>query len=180
MKVLQTGLLMLASAMLGATLVLLWERVGVEWLEAPPPYGYEAKLPRASVPEAKLVDALPTPLVAIIADPERFHGRRVQVIGFLALGGDNVLYLDKQSFDAANTDNAVALALGWDFVNREAPAVSDRYAILEGTFDAQRKGHLGVYRGSLRDITRLGTWPGRHPFDADRQRWLAELPRTRD
>jgi len=31
--------------------------------------------------------------------------------------------------------------------------------VVEGTFDATSRGHLGMWGGTIRDITRLERWP---------------------
>jgi hypothetical protein len=39
--------------------------------------------------------------------------------------------------------------------------VNEAYAIVEGTFDAASRGHLGMWSGTIRDITRLELCPPR-------------------
>jgi hypothetical protein len=36
--------------------------------------------------------------------------------------------------------------------------VKDRYALIEGRFTAKKKGHRGLWSGSIEDITRMQAW----------------------
>lgn len=98
-------------------------------------------------------------LIALIANPRSFHGERVRVVGYLHLEFEgDTLWISKADYDASINKNAV-----WVDV-RGAPTprdVSDSYVILEGTFDAESTGHLGLNSGSIKNLSRLERWVGR-------------------
>lgn len=92
-------------------------------------------------------------LVAILADREKYEGRKVLVSGFLTLQFEgNGLHLDQKSFEAGVRDNAVWVAQP-DWLDRDdVPRLTRRYARVAGTFTAAQRGHLGLYAGELTDV----------------------------
>ena len=57
------------------------------------------------------------------------------------------------------------MSLDAEFARREAPKLSRRYVAIEGTFDAEVKGHLGMFAGSLRDIDSITVWDSRKDLE---------------
>lgn len=104
-------------------------------------------------------------LIALIANPTAFDGKRVRVIGFLHLEfeGDH-LYVSKADSDAAISKNAV-----WITPPAHIPTegLSDQYVLVEGTFDARMTGHLGMNSGSIREVGRLQRWRSRAEYEAE-------------
>ena len=94
-------------------------------------------------------------IVQLLATPERFDGKLVRVIGFLCLAfeGDAV-YLHREDFDHGLTQNAL-----WVQVPEKPDAsLSLNYVLIEGTFDAGDHGHMGLFGGAIRKITRMSVW----------------------
>jgi hypothetical protein len=60
----------------------------------------------------------------------------------------NGLWLDPPNLGVANPDS-----------------LSDHYVLIEGTFDAQHRGHLGMWSGAIENVTRAQRWP---PFGITR------------
>jgi hypothetical protein len=96
-------------------------------------------------------------LVELIANPERFQGRRVSVRGYVRLEFEgNAVYLSKESYESRSTRDALWL---------DAPAQSPLakpgtkwgpgYASVLGRFDAFQRGHLGMYSGTITETTRI-------------------------
>jgi hypothetical protein len=105
-------------------------------------------------------------LIALIANPGDYDGKRVRVHGFLNLEFEgNALYVGKDSFDAAIFD-AVWIERPRSLGTAQARALSGRYALVEGTFNAKERGHMGAFAGSLERISRLERWPSRGQFSA--------------
>ncbi|TDI33397.1 MAG: hypothetical protein E2P03_04990, partial [Acidobacteria bacterium] len=75
-------------------------------------------------------------LIKIITDPQPWHNRRVQIIGFLNLQFEgNALYLHKEDWEHSLAHNAIWI----DTRNSECTnwkALKRGYVLLEGTFDA--------------------------------------------
>ncbi len=95
-------------------------------------------------------------LVALLADPQAFHGRKVGVEGFLTLQFEgNGLHLDRQSFVAGIRRNAIWVDQpAWLPVNYDR-SFARRYATVYGAFDATEKGHMGLYSGTLFDVQKI-------------------------
>ena len=115
-------------------------------------------IPRGECPLANVS------LVQLLATPERFDGRHVRVIAFVHLEFEgDAAYLHREDFEANLDRNAVWLDFRTGTLTG-APSIIDRYVLLEGTFDARDRGHLGLFGGALRDITRAEPWPSRKEF----------------
>ena len=96
-------------------------------------------------------------LVQLLATPERFHGKRVQVIGFLRLEFEgDALYLHQEDYRRGISKNAIWVDLP-DAIRRNSKKLTDRYVIAGGTFDSSAHGHMGMFSGTLK-IVRLDVW----------------------
>jgi hypothetical protein len=99
-------------------------------------------------------------IIQLVTNPEKHHGKVIRVIGFLHLGFEaNGLYLHREDFTQALTHNGV-----WVDTTGVAtqPQINDRYARLTGTFDAKNRGHLGMWSGSIKNITQTLPWTWNH------------------
>lgn len=90
------------------------------------------------------------PLVALLANPERFDGKLVAVEGFLNLEFEgDAIYQSRSDFDAMLLGNAIWV----DGPKFEEPAarrsLNGRYVNLTGRFDADMHGHFGMFAGGL-------------------------------
>lgn len=90
------------------------------------------------------------PLVALLANPDRFDGELVTVEGFLNLEYEgDALYLSQSDFDAMLFRNAVWVD-GPKFEEPRARRIlSGRHVALTGRFDADMHGHFGMFAGGL-------------------------------
>jgi hypothetical protein len=87
----------------------------------------------------------------LIATPDVFHGKRVQVAGFLRLEFEgNALYARQEDYARGLIENGIwvdTASLPWS-----AWFLDQRYVVIEAEYDAKRKGHLGAWSGSLTKI----------------------------
>lgn len=98
-------------------------------------------------------------MVALIANPEKYEGRQVQIIGFLNLEFEgNAIYLHEQDLEHAICKNGI-----WVSIDDKHAGLSGRYVLLEGVFTAKRQGHLGLWSGEIREINRVIAWPAFQP-----------------
>jgi hypothetical protein len=103
-------------------------------------------------------NAISVSLITLIANPERYEGKVVRVIGFVQLEFEgNAIYVHEEDFRRAITDNALWLDVPRGFRGYEAGS----YAIVEGTFTAKDRGHMGMFSGDIKNVTRLEPWLGR-------------------
>jgi len=52
----------------------------------------------------------------------------------------------------------------WLDLGPDKQALRDQYVLVEGFFDARRKGHMGMVSGSLTSVTRIERWPSQQEF----------------
>ncbi len=98
-------------------------------------------------------------LVRLIADPERFRGRLVGVIGYLVIEFEgDALYLHGDDALFRISANALAVQVTPDMHERRD--VLGGYVMLEGVFDPGATGHRGAFpSGGLIPVQRCVKWP---------------------
>ena len=113
-------------------------------------------------------DPLGLSLVQLIANPDRYEGKRVRVKGYCHLEfEEQSLYLHREDADLMNTSNAVWLELEASDVDQAKP--NEQFVLVEGIFTGKSRGHLGAWSGTIRDITRLERALTRSEFNLIRQ-----------
>lgn len=45
-----------------------------------------------------------------------------------------------------------------DQMRKDKKELNDKYVLIRGTFDAHKRGHLGLFSGTLKDIKRCRIW----------------------
>jgi hypothetical protein len=98
-------------------------------------------------------------MVQLIATPEKFDGKFVRVFGFLNLEfeGDS-LYLHREDLVQSLVRNGVWVHRT-EAMERDRKKLNRHYVLIEGIFDAQDHGHMGLSGGAIKGITRVETWP---------------------
>lgn len=93
-------------------------------------------------------------LVELIANPKDYDGKMVRVIGFVRLEFEgNSIYLHQDDYKHDITKNGLWIDATDDMRKRQA-RFDQKYVLIEGTFDAKMKGHMGLWSGSIVKITR--------------------------
>ena len=97
-------------------------------------------------------------LIELIANPGKFHRLRVQVVGYLDLQFEgNAVYLSRESLEGGVVGNGLWLDVeGLTF--EKGKDFRHRYVLIEGTFNAENGGHMGLFPGALEQITRVTLW----------------------
>jgi hypothetical protein len=99
-------------------------------------------------------------MVQLIATPEKFDGKIIQVIGFLRLEFEgDALYLHREDFDHMILRNAIWVEFPQ---GKDRDKLNGRYVFLQGTFRAKLHGHMDLFSGTLTDITRAFPAMDRH------------------
>jgi hypothetical protein len=100
-------------------------------------------------------------LIRLIANPEKYDGKKIQIIGYLHLEFEgNGLFLHKEDYDIGISKNSIWVDV--DIKHPEESSLnkfSNHYVIIEGTFDSHNNGHMGRRSGSIKKITRLDLYP---------------------
>ena len=99
-------------------------------------------------------------IIRLIATPEKYHNEIVQITGFLNIEFEgDAIYLHKEDHDKSLLENSMWVDFSDELkqkVNLEE--YNRQYVILKGTFDKNDTGHLGLFGGAIKDITRLDIW----------------------
>ena len=91
-------------------------------------------------------------IVRLLADPERFDGKPVAIVGFVHLEFEgDAIYLHNEDFIHRVMKNALWVS----FADGYKPAdCQDRYVEMEGIFSARDTGHMALFSGAVEGITK--------------------------
>jgi len=97
-------------------------------------------------------------LVQLIANPEKFDGRLIRVIGFLRreFEGD-VLYLHREDYENAILGNGIWVNVT-PAITKQSAMLNMHYVLLEGVFSSSNRGHMGMWSGAIKQIRRAELW----------------------
>lgn len=94
-------------------------------------------------------------IIELIANPQAYNGRFIRVVGFVSIKFEGTaIYLHQDDYRYGIFRNGLWLTVSKSNLI-DCKGCHERYAIIEGTFDAQNTGHFGVYNGGIKDIQRL-------------------------
>jgi hypothetical protein len=94
-------------------------------------------------------------MINLIATPEKYHGEKVQLVGYMVLAyEEQAIYLSKLHSDNGMLKNGLVLWLE-DEQTMKLKDLNWDYVLIERVFDAELKGPAGLYSGTLKEITRL-------------------------
>lgn len=100
-------------------------------------------------------------MIQLIANPERYDGSPIRLIAFLNLEFEgNALYLHREDYEKSLSANAIWISLT-DQQENSSKKLSGGYVLVEGTFRAKERGHMGMFAGSVERITRIQSWERR-------------------
>lgn len=103
--------------------------------------------------------AIDVSIVQLLATPEKYDGKLVRVIGVGNLEFEgNYLSLNKEDY-AYSAGNSIWIELGEKAISYdEAKEYNGKYVIVEGFFDKNDRGHLDMFCGSIKNISRYQLW----------------------
>lgn len=97
-------------------------------------------------------------LVQLIADPQKFDGKLIRVIGFLRLEFEgDVLYLHREDYEHAILGDGIWVDATPE-IAKQKQTLNTHYVLLEGVFDSKDRGHMGMWSGRLTKIRRAELW----------------------
>ena len=105
-----------------------------------------------------------TSMVQLLAHPEKYNGKLVDVSGYLHVRyEDAAIYFSKTDADFLTTQQAfwtdyredVKLQLQSRKQHVTLPDFDCRYVSVRGIFDSRSHGHMGMFPGTIRDISIL-------------------------
>jgi hypothetical protein len=100
--------------------------------------------------------------IQLLANPEKYDGKTIQVIGYLNIEFEgNAIYLHKEDRVHMITHNAFWVRFSKDLTLDKDKAIKDfsgQYVIIVGVFSMKEHGHMGLFEGSINEISRLDVW----------------------
>ncbi|MBK1880612.1 hypothetical protein [Pelagicoccus mobilis] len=94
-------------------------------------------------------------IVQLLADPSTYEGKRVAVSGFLKMEFEgNAIYLHEDDYKNQIYKNGFWVRSGSE-ISPSLYDARDGYARVEGRFTTQRKGHFGLWSGTIEEIDRV-------------------------
>lgn len=95
-------------------------------------------------------------LIQLIANPEKFHGKYVRVVGFVNLEFEgDAIYLHEDDYKYGLTKNGLWLTLSGE---QDIRKFDRKYVLVQGTFNAKDQGHGDLFSGAVENIKRFEVW----------------------
>ena len=98
-------------------------------------------------------------LMQLIVNPEKYHGKLVRVIGVSKIVFEgNSIWFTKEHYKYGITKNALWIVPDYKALGttpQELKKFNGKYVLMEGIFNKDNHGHLGMYSGSLEKVTRF-------------------------
>jgi hypothetical protein len=99
-------------------------------------------------------------IVQILAHRDRYHGKEVQVKGYLRVEFEGTaIYLSKEDADYGMTRNGFWVSFDKRTVPYKGLAgpvqFNRKYVLIEGTFDKDLMGHWSAWQGTIKNVSRV-------------------------
>jgi hypothetical protein len=100
-----------------------------------------------------VVDPDSVSIAALLANPDKFDGTPVRVIGFYHGSFEHsAIYFSQNDFRHNIHSNGL-------WVSGSIPSsLNGQYILVEGIFSSNDKGHLGLWSGTICNVARAGPW----------------------
>ena len=100
------------------------------------------------------------PLIRLISNPEKYQGKTIQIKGYLNLEFEgNAIYFHQEDYVRSLTENSLWVEFSKDIIDKKnINEFSKKYVIIVGTFQMNSRGHMGIFGGTMKNITRLDYW----------------------
>ena len=97
-------------------------------------------------------------IIQLIANPTRYDGKVVRIIGFMKLEFEgDAIYLHQEDYKHSIYKNGFWIEATED-IQKKKGKLDKRHVILEGVFNAKMTGHKNLWSGSIQKITRCHEW----------------------
>jgi hypothetical protein len=91
-------------------------------------------------------------MIQLIANPAQYHGKKVIVSGFLNIEFEGTaIYLHRDDYAFSQYRNGLWCTMNETLYRK----YNRRYVIMEGVFNRDMRGHLGLWSGSIEKIERV-------------------------
>jgi hypothetical protein len=117
---------------------------------------------RASEDHGTLEFGTEQSIISLIATPERFDGKTVQVIGAIQIEFEgNMICLHRDDLDKSISKNCLWVEPDYRALETTVQELAKRngqYVILRSTFSKEGTGHMDCCSGAIININRLDPW----------------------
>jgi hypothetical protein len=116
--------------------------------------------PKSEKEQTLSSDKFDISIIKLIATPEKYHGKQIQVIGYLNLEFEgDAIYLHKEDYSKGISNNGFWVNFSKETIEKKnLNDYNKKYVIIVGTFDMNDRGHMGMFGGTIKNITRLDLW----------------------
>jgi len=99
-------------------------------------------------------------LINLISTPEKYNGKKVQIIGYLNVEFEgNGIYLHKDDYEHGIYSNGFWISIDQSIRKKISnEKLNKSYVLIEGTFNMEQRGHMGLWSGEIDNITRIIKW----------------------
>ncbi|NML58844.1 hypothetical protein [Chryseobacterium cheonjiense] len=99
-------------------------------------------------------------MLRLIVTPEKYHNKTVQIIGYLNLEFEgNAIYFHKEDYEKGSSRDGMWVNFSDDLAKKtDFKKYNKKYVIIKGKFDMNSKGHMGMFGGTIKNISRLDVW----------------------
>ena len=112
------------------------------------------------VPTIEASEPVEVSMVELVATPAAFAHKRIRVVGFVSLEFEgNAIYLHREDWQRGLTRNGIWLDVTTYDGGHAIAGRKPGYAIVEGVFEPETHGHMGLFSGSIAQLSRLDPWP---------------------
>jgi hypothetical protein len=110
----------------------------------------------------------PTSMLNLVANPEKYDGKRVATVGFLEIESNrSTLYLHREDRDHNLLVNGLNVVFDPELTDADDARFNLIYVYLSGTFDAKDRGFNSLAGGSIKSCSVVILWPG--PEERDKK-----------
>jgi hypothetical protein len=97
-------------------------------------------------------------IVQLIANPDKFDGKLVSLIGFIHIGREqDLIFLGQEDFNHALAQNALWFHLS-EQMGKDWQKLNRNYVSVVGVFSARHEGPYGCPNGGVSSIKRYAVW----------------------
>ncbi|WP_375239928.1 hypothetical protein [Aurantibacter sp.] len=93
-------------------------------------------------------------IINLISNPLKYHNKKIILNGYLKFEHEgNAIYLNKEDYLSTNSINAIYIRISDTKIIENGFNYSDDFSgMIQGVFDKNDKGHLGLFSGSINRI----------------------------
>lgn len=99
-------------------------------------------------------------LINLISTPEKYHRKKIRIIGFMNLEFEgNAIYLHKEDYERSIYSNGFWVSIDEPILKKiNEEKLNRSYVMIEGVFNMNQRGHMGLWSGEIEHITRIIKW----------------------